>query len=218
MAEFRMPSLGSDMKEGTLLEWRVKAGDHVRHGDIIAVVDTDKAAIEIEVFEDGIVEALIVQPGQKVPVGAVMAVIREEGMLMPPIAATSAAGVESRPAGAPPAGTAAAEAAARVAQAEREPPAAGIGPGRVRASPFARKVAVEKGVDLARLRGTGPDGAIRAADVERAAAGAETPGLAAEEPMPGAPTEERARVTDYASAMRRAIAAAMARSNREIPH
>ncbi|NTW35497.1 MAG: 2-oxo acid dehydrogenase subunit E2, partial [Syntrophobacteraceae bacterium] len=76
MAEFRMPSLGSDMVEGTLLEWRVKPGDRVRRRDVIAVVDTDKAAIEIEVFEDGIVEVLLVQPGQKIPVGTAMAVIR----------------------------------------------------------------------------------------------------------------------------------------------
>ena len=75
MAEFRMPSLGADMAFGTLLEWRVKPGDRVKRRDIIAVVDTDKAAIEIEVYEDGVVEALLVQPGEKVPVGTVMAII-----------------------------------------------------------------------------------------------------------------------------------------------
>ncbi|MDD2605514.1 MAG: 2-oxo acid dehydrogenase subunit E2, partial [Desulfobacteraceae bacterium] len=78
MAEFRMPSLGSDMEAGTLLEWRVKPGDRVRRRDVIAVVETEKAAIEIEVYADGIVERLLVQPGEKVPVGTVMAIIRTE--------------------------------------------------------------------------------------------------------------------------------------------
>ncbi len=67
MAEFRMPSLGSDMLEGTLLEWRVKPGDRVRRRDVIAVVDTDKAAIEIEVFEDGIVEVCWSSRGRRSP-------------------------------------------------------------------------------------------------------------------------------------------------------
>jgi pyruvate dehydrogenase E2 component (dihydrolipoamide acetyltransferase) len=233
MAEFRMPSLGSDMKEGTLLEWRVKPGDRVKHGDIIAVVDTDKAAIEIEVFEDGVVEALIAQPGQKVPVGAVMAVIRQEGISAPRAATMTAAVAEPRPAGPSPEGVAAFEGVPRAEQGALEPAVPGIGPGRVKASPYARRLAAERGVGLGLLRGTGPEGAIRAADVERALAGAtpvapmeappaavqaKAPAFPAEEPTPLTPTEERPRVTDYQAGMRRAIAAAMARSNREIPH
>ncbi|MDA8319087.1 MAG: E3 binding domain-containing protein, partial [Actinomycetota bacterium] len=75
MADFLMPSLGADMDEGTVLEWRVKPGDQVRKGDIVAVVDTDKAAIEVESFSSGTVRELLVQPGSRVPVGTVLATI-----------------------------------------------------------------------------------------------------------------------------------------------
>ncbi|HVV36124.1 MAG TPA: dihydrolipoamide acetyltransferase family protein [Acidimicrobiales bacterium] len=73
MGEFRMPSLGADMEVGTILEWRVHPGDTVHRGDIVAVVDTEKATIDVEVFEDGVVEELLVEPGVQVPVGAVLA-------------------------------------------------------------------------------------------------------------------------------------------------
>ena len=79
MIEFRMPSLGADMEAGTLVEWLKHPGDAIKRGDIIAVVDTQKGAIEIEVFEDGILEQTIVTPGEKVPVGAVLALIRGTG-------------------------------------------------------------------------------------------------------------------------------------------
>jgi pyruvate dehydrogenase E2 component (dihydrolipoamide acetyltransferase) len=75
MSEFRMPSLGADMEAGTLVEWVKHPGDAVKRGDIIAVVDTQKGAIEIEVFEDGVLERTIVEPGQKVPVGTVLAMV-----------------------------------------------------------------------------------------------------------------------------------------------
>ncbi|MEM2082681.1 MAG: biotin/lipoyl-containing protein, partial [Candidatus Bathyarchaeia archaeon] len=69
MIEFRMPSLGADMEKGTLVEWYVKPGDSVKRGDIIALVETDKGAIDIEVFDDGVIDKIIVQPGDEVPVG-----------------------------------------------------------------------------------------------------------------------------------------------------
>ena len=75
MAEFRMPSLGADMDSGVLLEWLVKPGDAVKRGDIVAVVDTSKAEIEIEVFEDGVVEELLVPVGERAPVGTPIAMI-----------------------------------------------------------------------------------------------------------------------------------------------
>jgi len=172
MGEFRMPSLGSEMESGTLLEWKVAPGDRVRRGDIVAVVDTDKAAIEVEVFEDGTVEELLVQPGAKVPVGTPLARVRGQGQ-----------GQDAT-------------------QAEPAPPASAPAPqARPRASPAAARLARERGIDLATLAGTGPDGAIRLEDVERAGTVAQPP--AAE---------------DGALRMRRAIAAAMARSKREIPH
>ena len=78
MAEFRMPSLGADMEAGTLVEWLVKPGDKVKHGDIIAIVETQKGAIEIEVFENGKIEKILVPLNTKVPVGTPLARIRSE--------------------------------------------------------------------------------------------------------------------------------------------
>ena len=184
-----MPSLGADMEAGTLVEWLKHAGDVLKRGDIIAVVDTQKGAIEIEVFEDGVLENTIVEPGQKVPVGTVLAVIRGSGPEKPlvqmPAAPPSAPSIPAQPATA----TAAAPAPAT----------------RVRVSPMARKLAADLGVDLAHVSGTGTGGAITREDVERAAA-------VSKGPAPGAAPPERM------TAMRAAIAAAMARSKREIPH
>ena len=77
MAEFVMPTLGADMTEGTLVQWNKRVGDRVTKGDIIAEVDTEKAAIEVECHATGIIEQLLTKPGDKVPVGTVMGVIRE---------------------------------------------------------------------------------------------------------------------------------------------
>jgi pyruvate dehydrogenase E2 component (dihydrolipoamide acetyltransferase) len=78
MSEFKMPSLGADMEEGTLLEWKVKPGDRVKRGDIVAIVDTDKAAVDTEIWEDGVVEEILVPAGTKVSVGTPLAKIRLE--------------------------------------------------------------------------------------------------------------------------------------------
>src|SRR5512143_662914 len=89
MAEFRMPSLGADMEAGTLVEWNVQTGDRLKRGDIIALVETDKGLIEVEVFEDGVVENILVQPGTRVPVGTALAFIRAEGAAPLPTAAAT---------------------------------------------------------------------------------------------------------------------------------
>ena len=83
MAEFVMPSLGADMTAGTLAKWRVAAGDSVSQGDIIAEVETDKGIIEVEVFESGVVEKLLVEEGEKVPVGTALAEIRAGAATVP---------------------------------------------------------------------------------------------------------------------------------------
>lgn len=219
-----MPSLGSDMQAGVLLEWRVKPGDTVKRGDIIAVVDTDKAAIEIEVFEDGQVEEIRVQPGQKIPVGTVMATLRPKAVPIPPEATPGSAPEPVEAQKAPPEIPEArpAEKAGVVS------PSPKTGPDRIKASPYARRLAAECSVDLCALCGTGPDGAICLADVERAVAESkrskEAPPAAEEPPiwpapeMPVTPPSAEKAGADYQNAMRRAIAAAMARSNREIPH
>lgn len=188
MAEFIMPRLGADMEAGTLVAWRKQPGDPVRRGEIIAEVETEKGVIDVESFNTGVVEKVLVKPGEKTPVGTPLAVIRVEG---------------EASAGAAPTVTARPDAA--VVLPTRPPPQAPpAAPGHVRISPLARKVAAELGIDPSTVQGTGPAGAVQKEDIERAAA-------AGKEATPKPPADKRA-------AMRRAIAAAMARSKREIPH
>jgi pyruvate dehydrogenase E2 component (dihydrolipoamide acetyltransferase) len=224
MAEFRMPSLGADMEVGTLIQWLVQPGDAVKRGDIIAVVDTEKAAIEIEVFESGVIKNLVVQIGETVPVGAVLAIISTDGEAARPIAAPAA--IPPPPAPPPPLK------AAPPPRVETPPPKAVAAPaGRLRISPLAMRTAIELGVDLSTVKGTGPDGAITQADVKRAAAAQAAPEAAptvAPPPPPAAPPGKAPKVippakpamapADRQAAMRKAIAAAMSRSKREIPH
>jgi pyruvate dehydrogenase E2 component (dihydrolipoamide acetyltransferase) len=154
MIEFRMPTLGADMEAGTLVEWLKRPGDAVARGDIIAVVDTEKGAIEIEVFDAGVIDRLVVEPGQKTPVGTVLALIRSP---VEPAGAT----LEAVPP-APPTAVAPATAAPPTAA-----PAAAAARGRV--SPAARKAAEQLHVNLEVVEGRGPGGSITVADVERAA-------------------------------------------------
>ncbi len=196
-----MPSLGADMEEGTLVEWRVRPGDHFSRGDIVALVETEKGLIEVEIFTSGVIESLVVQPGTTVPVGAVLAMIRGDDESPAPTAPPAAPPVApSAPAAIPqpePAGVGIATPPA--------PPTA-----RIRVSPLARHLAEQLHVDLTTVQGTAADGSITKVDVERAAAGrgAPAPGPPASTAAPEAP----------GAAMRRVIAAAMARSKREIPH
>lgn len=218
MGEFRMPSLGADMEAAVLSEWRVKPGDTVKRGDIIAELTADKGNIEVEVFEDGVVEKLVAEPGSKLPVGALLAVIRAAGQSAPPPAAPAAPPAPPpQPQPMPPSVAPSAPVPPPVAP-PAPPPQPQPAPAeahRVHASPLARKVAAELGIDLAIVAGTGPGGAIERADVERAAA------QGAAQAPPAAPAPEPAPAPAQAAAvsgMRRALASAMARSNREIPH
>ncbi|MFO1317708.1 MAG: dihydrolipoamide acetyltransferase family protein [Burkholderiales bacterium] len=191
MIEFKLPSLGAEMDEGKLVEWKVKPGDRVKKGDVVAVVDTSKAAIDVEIWDEGTVLELTWQPGETLPVGTVIARLLEPGET------AAHAEAEKRKAGAlvpPPAAGPAPTAAA--APARPAPVRAGA---RVRVSPAARVRAGDLHVDIAEVAGTGPGGAILLDDVLRAAAA-------------------RAQPADRGTAMRKAIGAAMARSKREIPH
>jgi pyruvate dehydrogenase E2 component (dihydrolipoamide acetyltransferase) len=192
VGEFKMPSLGADMLKGTLVVWNVKPGDRVKRGDIIAVVETEKGAFDTECYEEGVIEKLLVESGSKVPVGTVLAIVRGEGAAPAP----------------------AAPAAAPAAERARTPIVAPVpmpAPAHVKASPLARKIAAELGVDLTTVKGSGPGGVIERADVEQAAVAKKT-----EAPAPAAaPAEAQEK---FQAGMRRAIAAAMARSNRDIPH
>ena len=203
MAEFRMPSLGADMEAGTLVEWLVKPGDVVKRGDIVAVVETQKGAIEIETYQPGEIEKILVDLHSKVPVGTPLAIIRGAGEAkLGPAAPPPAAPIVAVPT--PPPAVSAPPAKAPVAPPPIGPAAAGRA-----ASPAARKLAEDRGIDLSTISGSGPGGAITYADVERAvsAAAAVT-----------APEKKRAAPTLDLAAMRVAIGAAMARSKREIPH
>ncbi len=230
MGEFRMPSMGADMEAATLVEWKVEPGDRVRHGDIIAEIETEKGDIDVEVFEDGVVAEILVEPGKKLPVGALMARIREEGEDIPADAAPAGGnGAESPHADEP---------ELTVAR-PKEPPPTSPPRRHVRASPLARRVAADLGINLSEVTGSGPQGAIQRADVERAAqrqAPPEAPtppeeeppeepptaeAPAEEAPAEEAPAEEAPAPEAQAPSpkrMRQAIAKAMARSNREIPH
>ncbi len=234
---FSMPSLGADMAAGVLVEWHRKPGDPVHRGDIIASVETDKGVIDVEVFTDGTVGDLLVEPGQEVPVGTPLATILDGTAAPVPVPVRSrrprrplrARRCRHRRAprrGAPPPAPTAPHAPVsplarrRLSEAHLAPGAVrGSGPhGRVvrediesalaaepagpRATPRARELAAQHGLDLATITPTGPGGRILTADVAAvAAARAAAP----------APADGPAR-------MRRAIAAAMSRSNREIPH
>jgi len=207
VAEFRMPSLGSDMQAGTLVEWLVKPGDWVKRGDIVAVIETQKGAIEIETLQAGQIEKILVNLHSKVPVGTPLALITIEGEAKPGAAAPA-------PPPAAPAAPAVPEAAPPAIPVSVAPPSPLPTPlpvaprvaAHAPASPAARRRAEERGIDLSTVTGSGPAGAITLADVERRLAEAVA-----------APEKRRAPSLDL-DAMRTAIAAAMARSKREIPH
>ena len=187
------------MEAGTLVEWLVKPGDRVKRGDIVAVVETQKGAIEIETFQAGRIEKFLVELHSKVPVGTPLALIRGEGeaAAVAALAPTAASIVPMPlPQPAPPPMLAAAP----------TPPVAPAAKARAPASPAARRLAEEHGIDLSAIAGSGPGGAITHADVERHLGAAAQPAEA-----------KRGTWLDLA-AMRTAIAAAMARSKREIPH
>ena len=189
MGMFTMPSLGADMEDGILVEWLKHAGDSVARGDIIAVVETEKGAIEIEIFEDGTIETILVEEGRKVPVGTPLAKIAGVGEpAVADVAETEEIVEQPRPVPAK--------------EAPAPPPTAPTAPVEwqgIRASPAARKLAAERKIDLASISGSGPGGAVQLKDVEAAG-------------------EQPARRAIDIDAMRHAIAAAMSRSKREIPH
>lgn len=194
MADFVMPKLGADMSAGTLVAWHKKPGDVVRRGEVIAEVETDKGVIDVEVFTNCTIVRLVIQPGQQVPVGTVLATLREEGTA-----------VEALPSEAPqlpkPAVPASAPTPPRVHVAGDEI-------SRLRISPSARELARKLQVDPATLQGTGPGGAITREDIERAAAAKPAP----VQPPTSPPAADRLL------RLRQTIAAAMSRSKREIPH
>jgi pyruvate dehydrogenase E2 component (dihydrolipoamide acetyltransferase) len=201
MSDFRMPALGADMEAGTLVEWLVKPGDRVKRGDVVAVVETQKGAIEVEIFDEGIISQLA-PLGSKAPVGGVLAHVAGAA----PARATLPTAV---PPPASPARPAPPSPAAVPPIAPMRPPSVPSAGGKI--TPAARRRAAELGIDPGTLQGTGIDGSITLADVEVVAM--------VPRPRMAPPAAGPARRAGFDPAeMRRAIAAAMVRAKRDIPH
>ena len=213
-----MPKLSDTMTEGTLASWRKKAGDTVEIGDIIAEIETDKATMEMEAFDEGTIVEILVQEGTKAPVGAVLAVIAEEDEDVS-VTTTAAAPAESATK------TSASDTASPVAAVVPTTTVAADG-SRLRVSPLARKIAAEKGVDLTTVQGSGPSGRIVKADVESAKSAPATPAAApSSAPVAAAPAPQGILPTVGAddkvtplSGMRKIIAGRLLTSKQTIPH
>ena len=190
MPEVLMPRLSDTMEEGTLSQWVKHEGDQVSKGDILAVIETDKAAMEMEAYDEGVLTSILVEEGSSVPIGTPIAVIGDQATPRVPAAQPEAASA-AQPAApaplpaAPPSGHAPATPGTSPGPAP-QPPAGPPArpPGQVRTSPLARSLARKHGVDLAALSGTGPGGRIVRADIEDAI---RQVGRAQPTPQPAAP-------------------------------
>jgi pyruvate dehydrogenase E2 component (dihydrolipoamide acetyltransferase) len=236
MAEVTMPRLSDTMSEGAVGKWLKQPGDQVATGDIIAEIETDKATMELESFESGTLQKILVPEGQTVVIGTPIAIIGDGAAEAAP-AAKSEAGAPSSAAEQAPTEEGGAQAVARTmaeaqaeppaAQAQVQPPAQAAAPSadgeRIKASPVARRLADERGIDLRQVKGTGPGGRIIKENVEDfkpeaakapAAAPAAQPAAAPAAPQAPAPSAEAVPM----SRMRRAIARAMTDSQPGTPH
>jgi pyruvate dehydrogenase E2 component (dihydrolipoamide acetyltransferase) len=233
--ELKMPALSPTMEEGTLAKWLVKEGDTVKSGDLLAEIETDKATMEFEAIDEGVVSQILVAEGtDNVKVGTVIAVIAGEG--------EDAGSAKAAPAPAPaPAAEPKAEAPAPASAAAPAPtpaPAPAAAPAaagdRIKASPLAKRLAAEQGIDLKNLTGTGPGGRIVKADLEGAPAGTAAPGAAQSATAPAvaapaasAPAAAAAEgIPDFGiphedtklSGMRKTIARRLTESMQQSPH
>jgi pyruvate dehydrogenase E2 component (dihydrolipoamide acetyltransferase) len=245
--EITMPRLSDTMQQGTIVRWSVKEGQKVASGDVIADIETDKATMELQSFDEGTVAALSVPEGQTVPVGTVIAILAGEGESVdeakragraetsarkPDVkaAAQHGASVSERE----DVGTAVLDRPSRETRENGAAPAAEPKPtreggrdgGRIFVSPLARKLARESGVDLEQVEGTGPSGRITSKDVEAAATGAPAPrqrepesraASAAPVPLPAAGARLEGRRVTLSN-MRRTIARRLVESKQNIPH
>ena len=201
MNQITMPKLSDTMLEGTLIKWHKKAGDKISVGDVIADVETDKATMEMEAFDDGLITELLIPEGGVVKVGQPIANL-EGGKK-----SASESSAPSAPA---------ASASAPAAPAAAKPKAAASTDGsRVKASPLAKKIALERGVDLSGVQGTGPGGRIVAADVPATATAVR--GTAPAAPRIEVPFSDADTKTPL-SGMRRTIAERLLASKTQIPH
>jgi pyruvate dehydrogenase E2 component (dihydrolipoamide acetyltransferase) len=216
-----MPNLSPTMKEGKIVKWNKKVGDKVSSGEAIAEVETDKSNLDIEAYDDGTLAKIVVEAGQSVPVGSPIAYITGKGgkaAAQAPAAAAAAPKAEAPKAAAPAA--AAKPAGAEAAAPRREGTGAG---GRLRASPLAKKMARERGIDLATMQGSGPLGRIVKRDVETALAQGAAPAKKAPAAAAAAPAASvrgarpEPKVVPMSS-MRRVIAQRMTEVKPGVPH
>ncbi len=230
--EIKMPALSPTMEEGTLAKWLVKEGDTVKSGDIMAEIETDKATMEFEAVDEGTIGKVLVAEGtDNVKVGAVIAILLEEGE------DASAIGSAPAKADAPKEEAPKAEAAAPAPEAKPAPAAAAATSdgNRVKASPLARRIAADKGLDLSGITGSGPNGRIVKADVESAKPGqASAPKSEAAAPAPtataSAPAAEAPKpaavwfddsiphTVEKLSNIRKTIARRLTESKQQVPH
>ncbi|UWP99540.1 pyruvate dehydrogenase complex dihydrolipoamide acetyltransferase [Aliiroseovarius crassostreae] len=229
--EILMPALSPTMEEGTLAKWLVKEGDTVQSGDLLAEIETDKATMEFEAVDEGVIGKILVAEGtEAVKVNSPIAILVEEGEEVGDVAASA------------PAAPAAAEAEAAPAAVEASAPAAAAAPAapapqaadgtRIFASPLARRIAADKGLDLTQISGTGPKGRIVKADVEGATASAPAAAPAASAPAAPAAAPAPSVSSDAVAAMyqgrefeevkldgmRKTIAARLSEAKQTIPH
>ena len=228
--ELKMPALSPTMEEGTLAKWLVKEGDTVKSGDLLAEIETDKATMEFEAVDEGTIAQILVAEGtDNVKVGTVIAVIAGEDE----DASSAKAAPTPAPAAEPKAeAPAPAPAAAPAPTPAPAPAAAPAAPGdRIKASPLAKRLAAEQGIDLKGVTGTGPGGRIVKADLEGAPAGAAAPAAATAAPAPAAAAAAPApaaagAIPDFGiphedeklSGMRKTIARRLSQSMQESPH
>ncbi|GGJ62388.1 pyruvate dehydrogenase complex dihydrolipoamide acetyltransferase [Sphingopyxis bauzanensis] len=239
--ELKMPALSPTMEEGTLAKWLVKEGDTVKSGDLLAEIETDKATMEFEAIDEGVVSQILVAEGTDgVKVGTVIAVITGEGedasaKAAPAPAPAAAAPEEKAEVPAPAKDVASAQAGA--ASVSARTPAASTGTtekgDRIKASPLAKRLAAERGIDLSTITGTGPGGRIVKDDLDGAPAGAAAPAAApsATAPAAAAPAATTAPaaagpIPDFGiphedtklSGMRKTIARRLTESMQQSPH
>jgi pyruvate dehydrogenase E2 component (dihydrolipoamide acetyltransferase) len=227
-----MPALSPTMTEGNLASWLKQEGDTVKSGDVIAEIETDKATMEVEAVDEGKIGKILVPAGTEgVKVNDVIAVLLEEGESASDIAATPKANpepaaktVDAKPKGAAPAPQPAAPTPATPRPAAAPAPKPAATGNRVFASPLARRIAEQKGIDLSGLAGSGPNGRIVRADLDKAPVGRAAPGAAAPKPatLPGAPSFSAFGEPEFEliphTTIRKTIARRLQESKQFVPH
>lgn len=234
--ELKMPALSPTMEEGTLAKWLVKEGDTVKSGDLLAEIETDKATMEFEAIDEGIVSQILVAEGtDNVKVGTVIAVIAGEGEDAGSAKAAPASAAEPK---AEPKAEAPAPAPAAAAPAPTPAPSPAAAPAasgdRIKASPLAKRLAAERGIDLSTVTGTGPGGRIVKDDLDGASAGApaasaaapSAPALAVAAPAATPAPATASAIPDFGiphedeklSGMRKTIARRLTESMQQSPH